>query len=61
MSDKVLTELDIEILSSMSQQLEATVQAMLLQQSIDSLQLILNENSIWTSSEKDCSLLNLCH
>jgi transcriptional regulator with GAF, ATPase, and Fis domain len=61
MSDKVLTELDIEILSSMSQQLEATVQAMLLQQSIDSLQLILNENSIWTSSDKDCSLLNLCH
>jgi len=61
MSDKVLTKLDIEILTSMSQQLEATVQAMLLQQSIDSLQLILNNNSIRTFDVKDYSLLNLCH
>jgi GAF domain-containing protein len=61
MSDKILTELDIAILTSMSLQLEATVQAMLLQQSIDSLQLILNNNSIRTSDVKDSSLLNLCH
>ncbi len=55
MSDKVLTELDVEILSSLSQQIEMTVQAMLLQKSIDSLQHVLN-NKI-----KDQSLLSLCH
>jgi hypothetical protein len=55
MSDKVLTELDLEILQSMSHQIEATVQTLLLQQSIDSLQLMLNENM------KDHSLLSLCH
>jgi hypothetical protein len=61
LSDKVLTELDIEILSTMSQQIQASVQAILLQQSIDSLQLILDDNSIRTSGKKDNTLLNLCH
>ncbi len=61
LSDKVLTELDIEILSTMSQQIQASVQAILLQQSIDSLQLLLDDNSIRTSGKKDNSLLNLCH
>lgn len=61
LSDKVLTELDIEILSTMSQQIQASVQAILLQQSIDSLQLILDDNSIRTSGKKDNSLLNLWH
>jgi GAF domain-containing protein len=60
-SDKVLTELDIAILTTMSQQIQASVQAILLQQSIDSLQLILDDNSIRISGEKDFSLLNLCH
>lgn len=60
-SDKVLTELDIEILSTMSQQIQASVQAILLQQSIDSLQLMLSDNSIRTSGKKDNSLLSFCH
>ncbi|WP_372859359.1 FHA domain-containing protein [Pseudoalteromonas sp.] len=59
MSDKVLTELDIEILTSMSRQIETTVQALLLQQSIDSLQQILNDKPI--SNGKEYSLLHLCH
>ncbi|MFQ3250933.1 MAG: hypothetical protein ACI9O6_002773 [Glaciecola sp.] len=61
LSDKVLTELDIEILSTMTQQIQASVQAILLQQTIDSLQLLLNDNSIRMSGKKDYSLLNLCH
>ena len=60
-SDKVLTELDIAILTTMSQQIQASVQAILLQQSIDSLQLLLDDNSIRISGKKDFSLLNLCH
>jgi hypothetical protein len=60
-SDKVLTELDIEILSTMSQQIQASFQTILLQQSIDSLQQIFDDGSIRISGEKDASLLNLCH
>lgn len=60
-SDKVLTELDIEILSTMSQQIQASVQAILLQQSIDTLQQTLDDDSIRISGEKNASLLNLCH
>lgn len=60
-SDKVLTELDIEILSTMSQQIQASVQAILLQQSIDSLQRILDVNAIRISGKKANNLLNLCH
>lgn len=60
-SDKVLTELDIEILSTMSQQIQASVQAILLQQSIDLLQQILDDDSIQISGKKNASLLNFCH
>ncbi|MFT5814025.1 MAG: GAF domain-containing protein [Psychroserpens sp.] len=60
-SDKVLTALDIEILSTMSQQIQTSVQAILLQQSIDSLQQILDDDSIRISGKIDASLLNLCH
>lgn len=60
-SDKVLTELDFEILSTMSQQIQASVQAILIQQSIDTLQLILEDNSIRKSEKTNYSLLNLCH
>ncbi|SEK71722.1 GAF domain-containing protein [Colwellia chukchiensis] len=61
LSDKVLTELDIEILSTMSQQIQASVQAILLQKSIDSLQGILDQNTKQLTGIIDYNLLNLCH
>ncbi|WP_448548755.1 FHA domain-containing protein [Thalassotalea fusca] len=61
MSDKLLTELDIEILKAMSQQFEATVQALLLQQSIDALQLSMSEGLIGKLEKNSNHLLTLCH
>lgn len=61
MSDKILTELDVEILNTMSQQLEATVQALLLQHSIDLLQTQLHKEVIRTSNIANKHLLTMCH
>lgn len=60
MSDKILTELDIEILKGMTQQLEATVQAVMLQQSIDALQSSLQANQHGQLNQQDHHLLKLC-
>ncbi|XQF93890.1 GAF domain-containing protein [Pseudoalteromonas espejiana] len=59
MSGKVLTELDLEILTSISLQIETTVQAILLQQSIELLQSQLINSSSFDGN--DYNLFKLCH
>ena len=61
MSDKVLTELDMDILGNLSEQMEATVQALLVQQSLAAIQHELAGDINGTTKEKDAHFMTLCH
>lgn len=60
LSDKVLTELDIEILQHIAAQIESGVHALLLQQTIDALQKSIEPGSQYINLT-DSQLLALCH
>ncbi len=59
LAGKVLTDLDIEIFHSMGLQIEAAVQALLLQQSIDNLQKVVTDKHV--NENTGYTLFNLCH
>ena len=61
MSDKLLTELDMEVLQSMAEQVEVTVHTLLLQQSIEALQSNLSDELLNNHEFSKSQLLALCH
>ena len=61
MSDKILTELDMDVLQSMTEQVGMTVQTILLQRSIESLQSDLTSELVKNHDFSNSQLIALCH